>query len=168
MIGHQSKGTVYDAKGNELFSFAGISGIYPDLAIGPSGRVYVTDGSNIAVFESDGTFVQDIGTFASAQSVAVDSNENVYVYDGTDHDMTAMDSSGNVLATWGQEGTAPGEFWARGAVAVSKTDEIYVCDTDRIQVFNTTGGFIRSFGLQLSGLKYIHSMDVAPEHCRPV
>ena len=74
-------------------------------------------------------------------SAAVDLAGRVYVADTTRHRVQLFDRDGKLLQTWGRNGgdgtagSAPGEFNAPAAVAVSHTNGVYVADTgnDRIQ-----------------------------------
>lgn len=57
-----------------------------------------------------------------------------------------------LAASWGGEGTAPGEFRDPTGIAVS-ADEVFVADArnGRIQVFDKGGGFKRAFGNERLG-----------------
>ena len=42
--------------------------------------------------------------------IAVDSEDNVYVADTSNHRIQKFDSNGNFITKWGSEGTGNGEF----------------------------------------------------------
>ena len=56
----------------------------------------------------------------------------------------------NVVRTWGEVGTAPGQFNHPRGVAVGPEGNIYVVDSDnhRVQVFDAGGAFLREWGSQ--------------------
>jgi uncharacterized protein (TIGR03663 family) len=56
----------------------------------------------------------------------------------------------NVVHTWGEVGTAPGQFNHPRGVAVGPEGNIYVVDSDnhRVQVFDADGAFLREWGSQ--------------------
>jgi len=56
----------------------------------------------------------------------------------------------NVVRTWGEVGTAPGQFNHPRGVAVGPEGNIYAVDSDnhRVQVFDADGAFLREWGSQ--------------------
>jgi outer membrane protein assembly factor BamB len=93
---------------------------FGDIVVGPSGRVYVADGSNhrIQVFEPDGTPVAQYGRFGtgpgqfgSIGEIALDHAENIYVLDGSANSLTKLTHDGRFI--WRDEqavvgGASPG------------------------------------------------------------
>jgi len=140
---------VYDSVGTLLSNFgSGNLGIPSCIAIGPSGRVYVGDQSldQVIVFEGNGTYVANIGSgFTNIVGIAVDSDEQIYALDNANAQVTAMNAAGVILRTWGQSGSAPGEFNSLKSIAISKNDMIYVGDSYRIQAFDTNGTHLLQF-----------------------
>ncbi|MBK8293427.1 MAG: hypothetical protein IPK93_01110 [Solirubrobacterales bacterium] len=113
------------------------------------------------------------GEFIAANDVAADQAGNVYSLESANNRVQKFDSSGNFLRTWGKgvdsvsagdgyevctvaadcktgvPGSSGGEF--RGGlqgVAASTSGLVYVVDngSDRIQVFDTAGGFLGTSG----------------------
>ena len=129
------------------------------IAVGPDGRLYVTDkgkGGRIQVFTSDGDLVRYWGSalhcnaFPGTQSFqprppAVDNSGNVYLGDFSLQQIQKFIPTGMFLSTWGGKGVNPGEFGQLGAIAIDRTGNlIYVVDgqEDRVTRFSysTTGG----------------------------
>lgn len=83
--------------------------------------------------------------------IAWDSLGNFYVTDGYERaTVQKYDQFGDLVKTWGERGTGPGQFFMPHGIAIDDADNIYVADRGnaRIQVFNTDGKFLRQFTLQ--------------------
>ena len=80
--------------------------------------------------------------------LAVDAQGNIYAADGGDNTIKKLSPTGQLLATWGKTGSAPGELsWPQG-VALDPQGNIYVSDfnNSRIQKFSATGTLLAVFG----------------------
>jgi hypothetical protein len=55
------------------------------------------------------------------------------------------------VKSWGEKGTAPGQFRTPHAIAIDRNNNIYVGDRGnrRIQVFDTNGKFLRMFTIDV-------------------
>ena len=135
--------------GNETAQFNNPGG----LTVDEDGYVYVADifNSRVQKFTADGAFVASWGKngsiegqFFYAFDVAV--REGIlYVTDLGMNRVQALDSNtGEFLFSWGTPGTASGEFDTPSGIAVDSHGNVYVADdgNDRIQKFNSTGGFL--------------------------
>jgi DNA-binding beta-propeller fold protein YncE len=62
-----------------------------------------------------------------------------------------VDKEGNWLMSWGEPGAGPGQFSTPHSIAVDAHDNIYVADRGnrRIQVFDTSGKFLRQFTIDM-------------------
>ena len=101
-----------------------------DVAVASNGEVYISDGygnNRVVVFDKNGKFVrawgklgQGPGEFSQPHSLVLDSKGRVYVADRNNSRIQVFDSKGKFLAEWKNIITP----WA---LAITKTDEIYVC-----------------------------------------
>jgi streptogramin lyase len=92
------------------------------------------------------------GLFRQPTDVAWDSEGNTYITDGYINSRVAKyDKNGDWVKSWGQKGTAPGQFRLPHAIAIDRSNNIYVGDRSnrRIQVFDTDGRFLRMFTIDV-------------------
>jgi tripartite motif-containing protein 71 len=148
-----------------------------DVRVGPSGNIYVFDNGSgvgrVQKFTSSGTYITSwLGASGAAQisgySLAVDSNENIYITDTSHNRILKFDSSGNfilmfgwdvnsVLGTFqictssclvGTSGSGNGQFSNPRYVAVDSSNNVYVSDyqNSRVEKFDSSGNFIANLG----------------------
>ncbi len=102
-----------------------------DVAVGSNGDIFIADGegpnSRVVKFAPDGTFLKwwggpgtDPGQFDQPHSIAVDSQDRIYVADRSNNRIQIFDASGTFLKQWTNFGTPWGLF--------IKDDRIYVVD----------------------------------------
>lgn len=92
------------------------------------------------------------GLFRQPTDVAWDSRGNTYITDGYVNARVAkFDKSGDWVKSWGEHGSAPGQFNLPHAVAVDRNDHVYIGDRSnrRIQVFDADGTFLRMFTIDV-------------------
>jgi streptogramin lyase len=92
------------------------------------------------------------GLFRQPTDIAWDSAGNAYISDGYVNSRVAKYSkNGDWVMSWGDKGTAPGQFRLPHAIAIDRNDNIYVGDRTnrRIQVFDTSGKFLRMFTIDV-------------------
>jgi len=109
-----------------------------DNAGKPSDSGY--DGSNLT------TITRGAPPFNRPTNLTVAPNADLYISDGYGNARVHRFSpSGQLLASWGEPGTGPGQFMLPHGIAVDATGTVFVCDreSDRIQVFTAEGRFIR-------------------------
>ena len=129
------------------------------IAIG-SGGVYVAEinGGNptqILQFSEVGAYIRRFSTdFGYIHGIACDAAGNVYVLSRGLTRVRVFDANGTALREWGQWGTGDGQFDLEGStgntmIGIDKNNEVYVCDPGnaRVQVFSTTGTFLRKWGM---------------------
>lgn len=84
-----------------------------------------------------------VGSLASPRGIAVDAAGNVYVADLGNQRVVKFSPDGQTASTWGQKGTAAGEFNEPSGVATDAQGNVYVADTwnGRIQKFSSQGEY---------------------------
>jgi sugar lactone lactonase YvrE len=150
---------VYSPSGTKLREFgSGGSGTgqlsNPTATVTKDGKVYVCDSGNsrIAVFDNNGSWVKNFGTygigeFFDLRSVVVDKEGNIYTGDYEQKDIRKYDASLNFVKRIGRGGSGDGEFSGLLGLAVSPDQKLYALDeSSRIQIFDLEGNFIGKFG----------------------
>ena len=92
------------------------------------------------------------GLFRQPTDVAWDSQGNIYITDGYINSRVAKyDANGDWVKSWGEPGTAPGQFRLPHSIAIDRNNNVYVGDrtNHRIQVFDTDGRFLRMFSIDV-------------------
>jgi DNA-binding beta-propeller fold protein YncE len=142
------------------------------ITIGPDDSVYCTDdaGHSVRKFRPDGKLLMTLGgnegkpsdsgydganlttiargaaPFNRPTNLAVAPNGDLYVSDGYGNARVhRFSATGKLMASWGEPGTGPGEFMLPHGIAVDPSGDVFVCDreSDRIQVFNRDGKYLR-------------------------
>lgn len=75
----------------------------------------------------------------------VDSEGNIYAMDSGNYRIQKFDKEGNFILTIGRGGQGPGEFIQLQRIYFDSGNNLYVCDTGRIQIFDNKGNFKKSF-----------------------
>jgi DNA-binding beta-propeller fold protein YncE len=103
-----------------------------------------------AEFARHGT---DEGRAMWPNSVALDSQGNVYLSDDWLNRISVFDGEGNFIKSWGTSGSGQGELNAPAGLAFDQNDNLYVVDSrnHRVQVFSKDGDVKSSFGRHGSG-----------------
>src|ERR1700674_2458244 len=92
------------------------------------------------------------GLFRQPTDVTWDSEGNIYITDGYINSRVAkFDKNGDWVKSWGEKGTAPGQFRLPHTIVADRNNNLYVGDRTnrRIQVFNTDGKFLRMFTIDV-------------------
>ena len=119
------------------------------IAVDRGGGIYVAEGNRVQVFWPEGDRLHvTYGGLVEATGVAVDSDGTYYVSDRAVCRVTAFDTRGRLLRSWGRRGTADGEFTDPSAVAIGLDGSVYVADAGgaRVQKFTREGVWVASFG----------------------
>lgn len=124
------------------------------LWIGPDDRVFTTDCGDhtVRIFDTDGNLLQTIGTpgvvgspgmpFNAPTRAVVGPSGDVYVSDGYGQNRVhRFDAAGQLIISWGSDGTEPGQFETPHSIWVDQREQVYVVDrgNGRVQVFDAEG-----------------------------
>jgi DNA-binding beta-propeller fold protein YncE len=124
------------------------------IAIDRAGNIYVAEiGSRHRVQKlgPDGSF---IAAWAPAlygpRRIAIGPDDSIYVVDSGRNRIVKFSLDGQVLASWGSEGSGDGQFRGVSSVAVDAgSNRVYVADpiNSRIQVFDSNGKFLSKWSV---------------------
>lgn len=171
---------VYDSTGKLLRTLSGLQGP-SGIALDAQGRIYVgsIQKDSVDVYNADFSYSHSLGKgkgeFKAPHSIAVTSNGQVYVSDSKDNKVKVYNPNGTPAFSFGGFGKGNGQFSMPLSLAVNEPkNELYVLDWGlvtttegealgaRIQVFDLTGGYIRSFGQYGTGTgKMFRPLDMA-------
>ena len=118
----------------ELLQVLGKKGQYSDTGYKPKPDF----------FESLATIKRGGLPFNRPTGVALSSSGEIYVSDGYGNARVHKFSpAGTLLFSWGEPGTAPGQFRLPHSVFIDKREHVWVTDREnnRIQIFNSQGDF---------------------------
>jgi DNA-binding beta-propeller fold protein YncE len=119
------------------------------IAIDHAGNIYVAEiGSKHCVqkLAPDGKFIAKWAPgLYGPRKIAIGPDDSIYVVDSGRNRIVKFSPDGQVLASWGSDGSGDGQFVGLSSVAVDPTtDRVYVADpiNKRIQVFDSIGKFL--------------------------
>ena len=148
---------------------AGLGFRFPvDLALGSKESIYVLSrgdalnatSSRVTKCTMSEEFLLDFGgmgsqdgQFMEVTSLALDSDENVYVADEFLTRISVFDKGGRFLAEWGVPGSREGELGRPWGLAFDGEDNLWVVDSgnSRVQKFTRDGQFLSGWGRDGSG-----------------
>ncbi len=145
-------GNFVDSWGEDIVTDA--HGIYID----GDDNVYCTEWSRhcIRKFNANGELVMTLGTpdqpaqkdgdpFNKPTDLAIASTGELFVSDGYENARVHRFSpEGELLMSWGEWGSGPGQFEVSHCVRVDRHERVWVCDREnsRIQIFDAEGRFM--------------------------
>ena len=90
--------------------------------------------------------------FDSPRGVCFTADDKAVVTDFNNHRLLVVKSDLNTAQFLGKEGTEDGMFMRPNGVAVDEEGNFVVADSrnDRVQIFSSSGVFIKKFGLKVS------------------
>ncbi len=142
-----------------------------DMVVGPDGVVYVVSrGHNelesqwrskrITMANVEGDFLGEFGIGGPGDgqlmwpsSIAMDSEQMLYVSDEALQRVTIMDNRGQFIGKWGARGSGDGEFDRPASLAFDQAGYLLVVDglNHRVQRYTKDGRFLGSWGRQGTG-----------------
>jgi DNA-binding beta-propeller fold protein YncE len=102
------------------------------------------------------------GLFRQPTDVTWDSEGNIYITDGYVNSRVAKyDKNGDWVKSWGDKGTAPGQFRIPHAIVADRNNNLYVGDRTnrRVQVFDTEGKLLRMFTIDVPPVPGTHAVN---------
>jgi len=127
------------------------------IAIDRGGNIYVAEiGSKHRVqkLAPDGRFIAEWKGpepgFYGPRRIAIGPDDSIYVVDSGHNRIAKFNPDGQVLASWGSEGSGDGQFKGISSVAVDPmNNKLYVADplNSRIQVFDSNGKFLTKWSI---------------------
>ena len=156
---------IYTQSGGYLETLTGLSSPI-SVAVDGAGMIYIgNEGSgNVEVYDIDLNLLRklgnDDGEFTKPSGIAIDSDGNIYVSDKGEDKIKVYNPDGTPKFSFGGSGSGNGEFNKPASVTIDRTlGELIVLDRQitqdmyggevegaRIQVFDMSGVFKRSFG----------------------
>lgn len=156
--------TIWDTEGNFISSWgegtfsANPHGIY----IAPNDNVWLIDRDyHIASeYSPGGELLRTLGEklapspsfqglpFNMPSGLAIASDGSMFVSDGYGgHRVHKFNAQGELLYSWGKQGSGPGEFALLHNIWVDSRDRVIICDreNDRLQFFTTEGVFLEEW-----------------------
>jgi len=133
-----------DRNGNFLKTW-GIKGTGPgefnlvhNIVIDSKNIVYVIDRENkrIQLFNKDGEYLREWNNLGDPYGIVINKND-FYVTDGIAGLILKVDWSGKIIARYGKQGKAVGQFLMPHAITVSGNNILFIADTNnwRVQCF---------------------------------
>lgn len=119
------------------------------VALGPRGRLYVTDSGNarVQVYEPDGTLLSTwkLSDGVRPVGIAVRPDGATLVTDYAGDEVLVFDAEGQIASRWGRSGTGEAEFNAPTGVALTPEGNALVVEFmgQRVQELDASGRFVR-------------------------
>jgi hypothetical protein len=104
--------------------------------------------TDLVIGTADG---DDTEIFGKVADIAVDTRGRIYVLDSGYDRVQSYDSSGRYIQTIGRDGEGPGEFSRPTAIAVDKSNSLYVADRSCVSVFDADGTYVDKIRHELVG-----------------
>ena len=134
-----------------------------DLALGTEDRIYVASrcgeenpkGIRVTICNVNEEYLGEFGSYGEGDgqfmwpaSIALDSQENLYLADEWLNRISVWDRGGTFLDKWGIKGSGAGELNRPSGLAFDKDDNLYLVDSGnhRIQIFSRHGKYLEKFG----------------------
>src|SRR5215469_13361378 len=176
-LGGRRGGLPFNEKGEYLTKIgaagtgSGQFGRPTDIAITPTGNLWVTDAGNsrLEEFNEKGEFLKSVGSsgsgnlqFSEPEAVAVDAKGDVWVGDTYNHRVQELNEKGEFIRAFGSYGSGQGQIVESTGIAIGPGGNIWVADwgNNRVEEFSEAGEFIRQFGSEGTGNGQFKHPDV--------
>ena len=116
-----------------------------------------------------GMFGSEAGQLKHPISDAIDSAGNVWAVSNGSDLVEKFSSTGTLMATYGSEGTAGGQFIGPWGIAVDpRNEDVYVTDqaNNRVEELSSSGSFIKMFGWSV-GKAGKAEFEICTKECKP-
>lgn len=129
-----------------------------DAAIGPDGRIYVSDEKSdrprIQMFSPDGEFIRIFaekgtarGMLLRAHGMQFDAEQRLFIVDVDNSRVNVYDREGAFLYDWGRDGLYPGELNAAHGLYIDPAGDVFISGYyGPVQKFTADGKFLLAFG----------------------
>lgn len=164
----RDKGTLISSWGNNMF-------VMPHgLTVDKDDNIWLTDVvlQQVFKFSHDGKLLMKLGEarvagtdvdhFNLPTDVAVTKSGAFYVSDGYGNSrVLKFSADGKYLFAWGKKGVSPGEFNIPHGITLDENENVVVADREnrRVQVFDSTGKFLRQYAAASFGNMYSVTFD---------
>lgn len=170
----RSKAGCYDVTATNPAPGGGSSNSKNLVVSTTSDPIYVVDtlGGRVQVFTGTGSYASQFNyPFALPSALAMDCQQNIYVFDGNSHcTVDKFDSSGNFLLQFGNcgGGIGPEIFDNTGMIAVDGSGNVWVTSPDLyyMQKFDSSGQFLSIICMANTGVNncpIATPIDVQPQ-----
>lgn len=134
-----------------------------DVAVGGNGEVYAADTAAnvdaIVVFDRDGTFLRRWPVLSDRIVAASPVDDHLFTAQGCN--VLEYTPLGAEVRRFGSCGSGAGQFGSIKGVAIGADGTIYVADTYRIEAFDPSGAFLRSWGTS-STFPRLVDLEISP------
>jgi hypothetical protein len=142
-----------------------------DVALGPGGEVYVSDGyPRIQKFSASGAYVTGWGglgnapgRFGTEPAIAVGTDGTVYAVEPYHPRVQRFSADGVLLGVWGDSGGPPGLLHTPTAIALDENGDVLVIDHEpmaRVVRFTSAGAYVSEWaGPWTGGIDLARSND---------
>jgi hypothetical protein len=133
-----------------LFLFSGVSAAQKPQVVKNTQKGF-WGGAKKIIIQDEMVIGKEIGDesemFGYVRDIVIDPDDNIYVIDSYEHNISVYNSSGEFLREFGREGQGPGEFQTFDGICWSKKDSnLYIADrrNHRINRFSPEGKYLGS------------------------
>lgn len=119
-----------------------------DLAISPSGKIYVSDKGNdsVQIFDAEGKFLKAVRKLDNPVAIAVDPQDNFYVLEKGNPVISIYSDQGVLTGKLGNAREGMPGYLSKPTALMVSLEEAMVLDGSSVKLYTRKGEFVRSFG----------------------